>query len=373
MNTHKDYYEILGVDRNATSTQIKSAYRKVAIESHPDRNPGNPDAEERFKLAAEAYEVLSNSEKRKIYDTYGYDGLKGTGFSGFSGFDEIFASFGDFFGDFFGAGTHTRTRAKRGNDLRFDLELQFEEAIFGTTCPITLERMEKCSTCHGNGAKPDTKLQKCSVCHGSGQVRQVTGFLSIATTCRKCNGKGTIITHPCKTCNGVGSESKPHTLEVKIPPGVEDNMRLRLAGEGEQGQNGGPPGDLYVFIKVNPHAFFKRDGNDIYIEIPITFTQATLGDQIEVPTLQSTRKLVIPKSTQNGQQFRFRSEGVADLKGWGRGDQIIQIVVETPTNLTSRQEDLLREFAAISGEDVFPKRKKFIEWLKQTFKKENNK
>ncbi|MCX7982640.1 MAG: molecular chaperone DnaJ [Syntrophales bacterium] len=344
------YYEILGVSRTATEEEIKKNYRKLALKYHPDRNPGDKEAEEKFKEAAEAYEVLSDPEKRAIYDRYGHDGLASTGFQGFRGFDDIFASFSDIFSDIFGFsnGTRSRTAARAGVDLRYDLRISFMEAALGVTKEIEIEKYARCSACKGYGTAPGTSPEMCPRCRGRGQISQTSGFFSISTTCPHCHGYGQIITTPCPTCRGLGKRKVSKTLQVKIPAGVDTGSRLRLRGEGEEGEHGGPNGDLYVFIHVDEHEFFKRHDCDIYCKVPISFVQAALGATIEVPTLTGTEKLKIPRGTQSGKIFRLKGKGIPNLRGLGRGDQIIETVITVPTNLTRRQEELLKEFARLS-------------------------
>jgi molecular chaperone DnaJ len=347
------YYEILEIERNATEDEIKKNYRKLAMQYHPDKNPGDKEAEEKFKEAAEAYEVLSDREKRDIYDRFGHEGLNGIGFKGFSGFDDIFSSFSDIFEDVFGFGTgrpRSRTVQRSGADLRYDLKISFIDAAFGTSKDIEVSKFEQCRVCDGIGAAPDTSPETCRQCSGRGQVSKSSGFFTISTTCPQCRGQGRVITKPCTNCKGTGRAKIRKTVHLKIPAGVETGSRLRLRGEGEEGVYGGPNGDLYVFIHSEEHEFFERRDHDIYCRIPISFVQATLGATIEVPTLNGTEKLKIPKGTQSGTTFRLRGKGVPHLRGFGRGDQIVEAVVKTPTNLSRRQEELLREFAKLSGE-----------------------
>jgi len=346
----RDYYEILGVDRNASKQQIKTAYRKKAVENHPDRNKGDKEAEERFKEAAEAYSVLSDDDKRAHYDRFGHAASPGNGAGGFSGFDpETFGDFsdilGDFFGfgDIFGGGRSRRSRSSKGNDLRYDLTVEFEEAVFGFSPKIKVRKAEVCKDCNGSGADPAHGTETCSACGGQGQIRFQQGFFTVSRTCSSCQGKGKVIKSPCKSCHGSGRVQKEKVLEVKIPAGVESGNRLRVAGEGEPGTNGGPPGDLYVFISVKPHPFFKREGDHIYCEIPITITQAALGTVVQVPTLQGKEKLRIPEGTQSGTTFRFRGRGVNSLSGRGKGDQHVKVIVRTPTKLNEKQRKLLQE------------------------------
>jgi molecular chaperone DnaJ len=338
----RDYYEILDVGKNASEEEIKRSYRKLAMQY-------DMKAEERFKEASEAYEVLRDPEKREIYDRFGHEGLKGTGFTGFRGFEDIFSTFGDIFEDFFGFGTtrRGRTMARAGADLRFDLTVSFLDGAFGKEINIEIPKFMTCDHCAGSGAEPGTFPMTCPTCRGHGQVTRTQGFFSISTTCPDCHGGGEVIPTPCSQCRGQKKVRKKKNLALKIPPGVETGSRLRLRGEGEEGERGGPPGDLYVIIHVEPHEFFGRDGDDITCQIPISFVQAAIGAEIEVPTLNGTRKLNIPRATQSGQVFRLKGEGIHHARGYGRGDGIVQVIVKTPTKLTKRQEELLREFAAL--------------------------
>ena len=351
--TKRCYYECLQVERNAAEEEIKKNYRKLAMQYHPDRNPGDKEAEEHFKEAAEAYEVLSDREKREIYDRYGHEGLNGIGFKGFSGFDDIFSSFSDIFDDIFGFGTgrsRTRTAQRSGADLRYDLNISFMDAAFGTSTDIEVTKAERCQECKGSGAASGTAPETCRQCNGRGQVTQSSGFFTISTTCPQCRGQGRVIAKPCKNCRGTGWAKVTKTVQLKIPAGVETGSRLRLRGEGEEGEYGGPNGDLYVFIHVEPHEFFERQDNNIYCQIHISFVQATLGASIDVPTMNGTEKLKIPKGTQNGATFRLKGEGIPHLRGFGRGDQVVETVIKIPTDLNKKQEDLLKEFAKLSGE-----------------------
>ncbi len=359
MTAKRDYYEILGINRNASEGEIKAAYRKLALKYHPDRNPGDKTAEESFKEAAEAYEVLHDSQKRNIYDQYGHQGIEGTGFSGFGGFEDIFSSFGDIFEDFFGFRTSTGsgTRVQRGADLRYNLNLSFLEAVFGTGTEINIEKMEVCSTCNGNACKPGTQPENCRRCGGSGQITGSQGFFTVRTICPTCRGQGQSIPHPCPHCYGTGQVKVSKKVSVKIPAGVDSGSRLRLTGEGEAGLYGGPPGDLYVFISVEPHEFFERDDTNIICRIPISFIQAALGDKIKVPTLNNEKKLVIPKGIQPGDILRFSGLGIPSLRNGRRGDQIMQIVINTPTNLSRKQEELLKEFAKLESSKLSTKLK----------------
>ncbi|MBN1380366.1 MAG: molecular chaperone DnaJ [Deltaproteobacteria bacterium] len=350
-----DYYTVLGVERDASLEEIKKCYRKLAMQYHPDRNPGNKEAEEKFKEAAEAYEVLCDSEKRQIYDRFGHEGLNGMGFRGFSGVDDIFSSFSDIFGDIFGFGggrSRSRTAARPGADLRYDLEISFMEAAFGTTKDVDIQKYETCQECNGTGALPGTAPETCPRCRGRGQVTQTSGFFSISSTCPQCRGEGRIITDPCRTCRGTGRSLMKKTVSIKIPAGVEPGSRLRLRGEGEQGDFGGPWGDLYVFLDVKPHEFFQRSQDDVVCRMSISLAQAALGARIDVPTLEGTEKLKIPKGTQPGKLFRLKGKGIPHLRGYGRGDQIIETTVVVPTDLNRKQEALLKEFAKLRGESI---------------------
>lgn len=324
----------------------------MAMQYHPDRNPGDKAAEEQFKEAAEAYEVLSDREKRDIYDRYGHEGLNGIGFRGFSGFEDIFSSFSDIFEDVFGFNTgRSRSRAARraGADLRYDHTISFTDAAFGTSTDIDLVKLERCNGCQGTGAAAGTSAETCRRCYGKGQVTQSSGFFTISSTCPQCRGEGKIITKPCSLCKGTGRATIKKTVHLKVPAGVETGSRLRLRGEGEQGEFGGPDGDLYVFIHVEPHEFFERRGNDIFCQVPISFVQAALGTTLEVQTLTGTEKIKIPKGTQTGASFRLKGHGIPHLRGSGKGDQYIEVLVKTPTDLNKKQEELLKEFARLSG------------------------
>ena len=355
----RDYYEVLGVSRAAGDEEIKKAYRKLALKFHPDNNPDDRHASvERFKELVVAYQVLCDPERRSLYDRFGHaafeSGGPGAGFDFNAQFEDII---GDLFGDFFGGG---RGRSRRGQDLRYDLEITFEEAAFGCEKAVVVPRLGACDTCGGSGAKPGTRPQSCPQCRGSGQLRFQQGFFSIAKTCGHCNGSGRVIATPCATCGGAGASRRQHRLNVRIPPGVESGSRLRLRGEGEAGA-GGASGDLFVVLRVQEHPFFVRDGADVICDVPVSFAQAALGTEIDVPTLQGTTKLKIPAGTQSGQLFKLKGEGVPDLNGYGRGDEIVRLLVETPRKLSPQQRTLLEEFARISGEEVHPLQKSFLE------------
>jgi molecular chaperone DnaJ len=370
LSAKKDYYELLGVNRNASEDEIKKAYRKLALQYHPDRNPGNKQAEEKFKEVSEAYSVLSDPQKRAQYDQFGHaafgeGGPFAGGFDFSGGFEDIF---GDIFGEFFGTGAGGRRRGRaRGEDLRYNLTLKFEEAVRGAEKKIKIPRHGPCETCRGSGAKPGTAPQTCPTCRGRGQVSFQQGFFSVSRTCGQCQGQGTIIKDPCSACGGAGRVRTMHTLSIKIPPGVDNGSRLKLRGEGESGPAGGTPGDLYVVIQVEPHPIFIRDELDIVCEIPISFVQAALGAEIDVPTLEGKVKMKIPAGTQSGKVFRLKGKGVKDHQGYRQGDQLVRVVVETPTRLTAKQRELLKEFAALSGEEVNPLSKGFFDKMKELF------
>ena len=362
MSSKRDYYEVLNVDRNASDADLKKAYRKLALQYHPDRNPGDAAAEEKFKEAAEAYDVLSDAQKRQLYDRFGHQGLEGSGFSGFSGFEDIFSSFGDIFEDFFGLGSSrgSRSRHQRGADLRYDLSLTFLEAAFGVEKELALEKMDTCETCGGSGCQSGTQPETCNFCRGTGQMARSQGFFTVRTTCPHCRGTGQMIADPCRDCRGTGQIKTRKTVSVKIPAGVDTGSRLRLTNEGEAGRQGGPRGDLYVFIHVEPHDFFERDNSDVICRVPISFVQAALGDTISVPTLEEEKKLRIPKGTQYGDVFRFNGEGIPSLRTGRRGDQIIQVIIKTPTGLSKKQESLLKEFAKMESGKISKRLKNIL-------------
>ncbi len=362
MTTKRDYYEILGIDRNASESELKKAYRQKAVKYHPDKNPGDKQAEENFKEAAEAYEVLRDPQKRQIYDQYGHQGLEGSGFSGFSGFEDIFDSFGGIFEDLFGfgSGSRSRHRQRRGADLRYDLVLSFNEAAFGKETEIEIEKMVNCPTCDGSGCEPGTTPETCPHCRGTGQISRNQGFFTIRTTCSACKGAGQMITHRCPECRGSGHVKTVKRVSVKIPAGVDNGSRLRLSGEGEVSGNGGPAGDLYVFIHVEPHDFFHRDNTDVICQIPISFIQAALGDEIKIPTLTGEETLKITKGTQPGDTFRLARQGIPSLRTGRRGDQIVQVLVKTPTRLNKKQEKLLKEFQKIEAGKLSSKLKNVL-------------
>jgi molecular chaperone DnaJ len=352
--TKRDYYEILGVARDAAGQEIKAAYRKLAVQYHPDRNPGDKAAEERFKEAAEAYEVLSDDEKRQRYDHFGHQGVAGVG----GGFDpSIFADFSDILGDFFGFGGGRRAGGSgpaRGADLRYDLTLSFEEAVFGTETALRIPRLETCPKCSGKGSADNSGPAICSACGGRGQVRFNQGFFTVARTCPQCRGEGRRITNPCTQCKGEGRVERERSISVKIPAGVDTGARLRLAGEGEHGRLGGPPGDLYVVLSVRPHRRFRRDGATVYSRVSVSFPQAVLGTTLEVDTLRGKAPLEVPTGTAHGRDFRLRGQGIDRLDGSGRGDQVVVVEVEVPNprDLSEEEIQLLRRMAEIGGHQV---------------------
>lgn len=363
----RDYYEVLGISRSATIDEVKKSYRKLAVKYHPDKNPGDAEAEERFKEAAEAYGVLSDEEKRARYDRFGHQGMSGMG-----GFDpNQFADFGDILGDLFGFGDvfgsrgRRGTRAGRGNDLRYDLQLDFMEAVFGKEISLNVPRTISCATCSGSGAKPGTQPVTCTGCGGRGQIRYSQGFFAVARTCPQCGGAGKVIKDPCATCGGAGRVREEKKISVKIPAGVDDGSRLRVASEGEAGYNGGPAGDLYVFISVREHPKFTRRDYDIHSEQPITVTQASLGGEATVETIDGAESLRIPPGTQPSQVFRLRGKGVPFLDGSGRGDHYVHVAVRIPTTLSDEQRSLLEQLARLDGEN--PPEKGVLDKMKEFF------
>lgn len=370
----RDFYEILGVNRDAGDDDIKKAYRKLAMKYHPDRNPDSKDAEDKFKEAKEAYEILSDSQKRAAYDQYGHAGVDpqaGFGGGGGAGYGGFADAFGDIFGDIFGGGGRGgRSNVYRGSDLRYNLEISLEEAARGTETKIRIPTQEECETCHGTGAKPGTEAKTCSTCGGHGQVRIQQGFFSIQQTCHTCHGSGKVIPNPCGSCHGAGRVKSYKTLSVKIPSGVDEGDRIRLSGEGEAGINGGPSGDLYVVVHIKPHEVFQRDGNDLHCEMPISFTTAALGGEIEIPTLDGMARLKIPAESQSGKVFRLRGKGIKGVRASAPGDLMCHIVVETPVNLTERQKELLRELEDISSGSAGthnPRAKSWMDKVKEFF------
>jgi len=372
----QDYYELLGVSRDSSDRDIKKAYRRLAMKYHPDRNPGDKEAEDKFKEISEAYEVLSDAQKKAAYDQFGHagvDGQGGMGGFGGGGFEGNFSDiFGDVFGDIFGGsgGGRRRSSVQRGADLRYNLDLTLEEAVRGCEKTLQIPTYVSCETCDGSGAKPGTSAKTCSTCGGMGQVRMQQGFFSVQQTCPTCRGEGKVISDPCDSCHGQGRVEKTKTLQVKIPAGVDTGDRIRLAGEGEAGSHGGPAGDLYVQVHVREHAIFQRDGKHLYCEVPISFVDAALGGELDVPTLDGRVKLKIPTETQTGKLFRLRGKGVTPVRGGSVGDLMVKVIVETPVNLNSRQKELLREFADATEEGNSthsPKKHGFFDSVKKFF------
>jgi molecular chaperone DnaJ len=366
----RDYYEVLGVTKNASKDEIKKAYRKLAIKYHPDQNAGNTEAEEKFKEATEAYEVLADDKRRQAYDQFGFAGVEGMGAAGggahdfssvFRDFEDIFGDFSGIFDSFFGGGTRRRRssgeRVQRGADLRYNMEVSFKDAVFGTKKEISYQKQQHCHTCGGSGAASGSGKKVCPSCGGSGQVRRSSGFFSIASTCPTCSGEGFVIEDPCRTCNGTGLEGKMQKIKVTIPPGIESGKRINIPKQGNAGPNSGPPGDLFVYISVAPHEYFERDGVDLYCLIPISFTQAALGTEIMVKTLDEKKvKVKIPSGTQNGKTLRLRNEGVPHLHNPNRrGDLYIKIFVEVPKRVNGKAKQLLGELGEIIGEETTPK------------------
>lgn len=338
----RDYYEVLNVSQSASDDELKKAYRRLAMQYHPDRNPGDKEAEEEFKAVSEAYEILADSQRREIYDRYGHEGLEQRGGNGFGGFNGAFTDlFGDVFADIFGAG---RGSSQRGADLRFRLDLTLEEAAFGCTRTIDIPTAETCGDCDGQGTADGKPPTECRTCHGKGQVRMQQGLFVLQQACPACRGRGTTVTDPCARCNGAGRVRGEKSLEVKIPPGVDTGDRVRLSGEGEPGERGAPPGDLYVQVQVRPHEIFERDGSDLACTVPVNFVTAALGGEIEVPTLEGLHALKVPEGTQSGKVFRMRGLGVQSVRGGSRGDLLVQLTIETPVNLTRQQKELLSKF-----------------------------
>jgi molecular chaperone DnaJ len=368
----RDYYKVLDLARTATEAEIKKAYRRLAMKYHPDRNPNDHEAEEKFKEAKEAYEVLCDTQKRAIYDQYGHEGLaaRGGGSGGFTAADAFSDIFGDVFGDIFGGGRRGGRQVFRGADLRYDLELDLEQAVFGHASDIDFTTLGECEPCKGSGAAPNSKTVQCETCHGAGQVRMQQGFFAVQQTCPRCKGRGQVITEPCDSCLGQGRVRRKKTLEVKVPAGVDSGDRIRLAGEGEAGRNGGPPGDLYVEIRVREHPIFERDGSHLSCEVPVSFATATLGGTVEVPTLGGNVELKVPSESQSGRVFRLREKGVKPVRGGPTGDLFCRVVVETPVNLTEDQKGLLRQFEQSvrdSTRNHSPRERTWLDGVKRFF------
>ncbi|MDR8522886.1 MULTISPECIES: molecular chaperone DnaJ [Shewanella] len=373
----RDYYEVLGVGRDASEREIKKAYKRLAMKFHPDRNPGNKEAEASFKEVKEAYEILTDGDKKAAYDQFGHAGVDpnrgGGGFGGGADFGDVF---GDVFGDIFGGGRRGGQRqAARGSDLRYNLELSLEEAVRGLTKELRIPTLAACDVCDGSGAKKGTTPTTCGTCHGQGQVQMRQGFFAVQQACPTCHGRGKIIKDPCNKCHGEGRVEKSKTLSVKIPAGVDTGDRIRLSGEGEAGEYGAPPGDLYVQVSVREHAIFQRDGNNLYCEVPISFSKAALGGEIEVPTLDGKVNLKIPAETQTGRMFRMRGKGVKSVRSHAVGDLLCKVVMETPVNLNERQKELLREFEeTLTGQSKkhSPKAEGFFDGVKKFFQDLNS-
>jgi molecular chaperone DnaJ len=368
----RDYYEVLGVSRSVTEAELKSAYRALALRDHPDRNPGDAAAEERFKEASEAYAVLSDPEKRRAYDQFGFAGVGAGGPGGFQDFGDL-GSFGDLFNDLFGdlfggrRGGPRRGRGQRGADLRYNLEIKLSDVLGGTEAEIEIPKMRPCATCGGSGARAGTSPETCSRCQGSGQVVLQQGFFRISRPCDACEGAGEIVRERCRDCRGAGRVESEQTITVRVPPGVDEGTRLRLAGEGEAGIAGGPPGDLYVVVSLERHPMFERHGADVHCEVPVQFVQAALGAEIEVPTVEGKVKFQIPPGTQSGTVMRLRGKGLRTLRSSVRGDQLVRVFVETPTKLTKRQRELLEAFAEECDTEISPVTKGFLEKLRDLF------
>ena len=367
----RDYYEVLGVGKDAGEADIKGAYRRLARQYHPDHHPDDPTCEDKFKEASEAYSVLSDAQKRAAYDRFGHAGLQSAGQGGSSpeGFTDFSDILGDFFGfgDIFGGGGRKRSRAQRGEDVRYDLEISFEEAVFGMSAEIQVPRMERCARCEGAGSEPGSRPSACPTCNGRGEVIYQQSFLSIRRTCSTCAGAGKIIRNPCSQCQGHGYRQVHHKLKVHIPAGVDEGTRVRMTNEGQPGANGGPHGDLYVFLKVKPHSFFERHENDLHCTIPVNLAQAALGCELDVPTIEQPYRLKIPEGTQSGTQFRLRHKGVAMLNGGGRGDLYIHVVVKIPARLTRDQRKLLEQLRETLPVDNAPSEKGLFEKVKDYF------
>ena len=369
----RDFYDVLGVARSATDEEIKKAYRKAALKHHPDRNPGDKEAERKFKEAAESYEVLGDPEKRRRYDQFGRAGLQGVASHGFADAEDVFSAFSDVFSDsvfddFFGVSRRRGgRRVERGASLRCELTVDFHDAAFGVERTLDLTRAEACGACRGSGAKDGTHPSPCGACGGRGEVLQAHGFFSVRAPCARCGGRGEVVTSPCAECRGAGRVRKRSEIKVRIPAGIEDSTRMRLAGEGEPGPGGGHRGDLYVDVYVRRHPFFTRKDDDVVCEFPVTFTQAALGGEIEAPTLEGKTTVKVPRGTQNGDILRLRGLGVHNLNGRGRGDQLIRVTVQVPTGLNKEQERLLREYAKLEELNPDPQRKGFFDKLKEIF------
>lgn len=363
----RDFYKVLGVSKDVSESDLKKSYRRLAMKCHPDRNPGDADAEVKFKELSEAYEILSDADKRAAYDRYGHEAFEGGSGSGFNDSSSFSDIFGDVFGDIFG-GSSGRTSVQRGSDLRYTLDLALEEAVFGVEKTIRVPRLAECGSCLGTGAKAGSSPKTCSTCNGQGQVRMQQGFFAIQQTCPRCHGSGKVITDPCGDCRGQGRKEETKALSVKIPAGVDTGDRVRLSGEGEAGISGGPSGDLYVQVNVRDHRIFARDGKDLYCEVPISFTDAALGGELEVPTLDGRVKVKVPEGTQTGKMFRVRSKGVKPVRGGNQGDLLCRVMIETPINLNSKQRELLKELhGTLNHKTHAPKREGWFDSVRSFF------
>jgi len=370
--TREDFYEVLQVSRDASDQELKTSYRKMAMQYHPDRNPNNPAAEEKFKACSEAYQVLSDPEKRAAYDRYGHAAFQGGGnpFAGAQGFQgDLGDIFGDLFGEMFnmGGGGRRASRAQRGRDLRYDLTMEFEEAAFGVEKEISIQRLEACDACRGTGSAKGNAPATCTGCGGRGQVRFQQGFFSVAKTCGRCNGTGTTISDPCTACRGEGLKAKKHEILVKVPAGVEQDTRIRYQGEGEAGRFGGPAGDLYVVLSVKAHKFFERDGDDLHCVLPVSFPQAALGTELQIETLEGPATIKIPEGTQSGREFKLRGKGVPHLNSHGKGDLIVEVRVATPSKLSKPQRDLLKQLSETMTVENTPTSRGLFEKMKDIF------
>ena len=369
-----DYYEVLQVERTASDGELKVAYRKLAMQFHPDRNPNNPEAEERFKQCSEAYQVLSDPDKRAAYDRYGHAGVSGAGPSGFNGGNpfqgqgDLGDIFGDLFGEMFNMGGNRRaSRAQRGRDLKFDMRLEFEEAVFGVEREISIRRAEVCEDCSGTGSEGSKQPETCQQCGGRGQVRSQQGFFSVARTCPVCSGTGSVVRNPCKLCRGDARIQREHKILVKVPAGVEQDTRIRYSGEGDAGRFGGPGGDLYVVLEVKAHKFFERDGDDLHCVIPVSFPQASLGTELEIATLEGKETLKVPEGTQSGKEFKLKGKGVPHLNSHGKGDLIVEVRVQTPNKLSKQQKELLKQLAETMTVENIPSARGLFGKVKDIF------
>jgi molecular chaperone DnaJ len=369
----RDYYQVLDVPRTATEADIKKAYRRLAMKFHPDRNPGDHEAEEKFKEAKEAYETLTDAQKRAAYDQFGHagvDGMRGGGGAGFDPRDAFGDIFGDVFGDIFGGGRRGRSQVFRGADLRYELELDLEQAVFGSTSQVEFTTLAECEDCSGSGSAQGSKPVACETCRGAGQVRMQQGFFTVQQTCPRCQGRGQVVSDPCGKCRGQGRMRKQKTLSVKVPAGVDTGDRIRLSGEGEAGRNGGPAGDLYVEVRVREHPIFERDGSHLSCEVPVSFARAALGGNIDVPTLDGSATIKVPPETQSGRVFRLREKGIKPVRGGATGDLFCRVVVETPVDLTREQKDLLQKFEASLQKDAkrhHPREESWLDGVKRFF------